>query len=91
MTNEHRLGDQQIEARFRKQMQALAEDLDKSLNGGKKGKERSVGFVLMIFPFDEHGGRCNYISNGADRRDVVKLMREQIARFEGRVTEEHKA
>lgn len=28
-------------------------------------------------------GRCNYISNGADRNDVVVLMKEMIARFEG--------
>jgi hypothetical protein len=37
----------------------------------------------MVFPFNDHEGRCNYISNGADRRDVVTLMKEQIKRFEG--------
>ena len=35
------------------------------------------------FPFGDHSGRCNYISNGADRKDVVTLMKKMIARFEG--------
>jgi hypothetical protein len=37
----------------------------------------------MVFPFEGFDGRCNYISNGADRRDIVLLMKEMIARFEG--------
>ena len=28
-------------------------------------------------------GRCNYISNGADRKDIVVMLKEQIKRFEG--------
>jgi hypothetical protein len=36
----------------------------------------------MVFPYDSTDGRCNYMSNGANRKDIVKLMREQIARFE---------
>jgi hypothetical protein len=52
-------------------------------NGEKRGKAREVGFVLLVFPFGEKEGRCNYISNGADRRDIVTMMKEQIKRFEG--------
>ena len=37
----------------------------------------------MVFPFRSTEGRCNYISNGADRADIVTLMREMISRFEG--------
>jgi hypothetical protein len=37
----------------------------------------------MVFPFGDRTGRCNYISNGADRRDIVTLMKEMIGRFEG--------
>ena len=37
----------------------------------------------MMFPYGDTTGRCNYMSNGADRRDVVTLMKEMIARFEG--------
>jgi len=42
--------------------------------------------LLMVFPYEEFNAgdtRCNYISNGADRKDVVVLMKEMIARFEG--------
>lgn len=33
--------------------------------------------------FGEKEGRCNFISNGADRKDIVTLFKEMIARFEG--------
>ena len=77
------LGDAPIEAQYRKQMQSVAEALDDVFNAGVKGPARKVGFVLLVFPFGAHDGRCNYISNGADRRDIVTMMKEQIARFEG--------
>ena len=78
------LGDQPIEAQYRRMMNTVASVLDEGFNGTAKGNDRKVGFVLMVFPFGEHAsGRCNYISNGADRQDVVSLMKEMIARFEG--------
>lgn len=78
----HGLGDGPIQSEYRATMQAIAEALDKILNGDAKGNARQTGFVLLVFPFGT-GGRCNYISNGADRRDIVALMKHQIARFEG--------
>jgi len=57
--------------------------LDEAFNPGELGKDRKVGIVLLVFPFDGHEGRCNYISNGADRKDIVTLFKEQIKRFEG--------
>jgi hypothetical protein len=81
---EHKLGDAPIEQKFRDQMQALARSLDHLFNGEARGDDRKTGFVLMVFPYGEYAsGRCNYISNGADRADVVTLMKEMIARFEG--------
>lgn len=77
------LGDAPIEDAHRETMNALASGIDDVLNGGKKGAARNVGFVLLVFPFGNKDGRCNYISNGADRRDIVVMMKEQIARFEG--------
>jgi hypothetical protein len=77
------LGDQPIEEQYRQQMQAVAQTLDEFFNGKAGGPDRKTGFVLLVFPFEDHEGRCNFISNGADRRDVVVLMREMIARFEG--------
>lgn len=78
-----RLGDQPIEPAYREQMQNIARGLDEVFNGDAKGHDRKIGFVLLLFEFGEQEGRCNYISNGADRRDVVTLMKEQIKRFEG--------
>jgi hypothetical protein len=82
-----RLGDQPIEAEYHEKMTAVAQALDEMFNGQIGGPGRTTGFVLMVFPFEEisPGGssRCNYVSNGADRRDIVTLMKEMIARFEG--------
>ena len=80
---EERLGDAPIEAEYVEKMNALAHAINELFNGDAKGDARKTGFVLMVFPFGDHSGRCNYISNGADRTDVVTLMKEMIARFEG--------
>ncbi len=76
------IGDAPIESAHREQMQAIAEVLDDTFNGNLRGKDRKVGFVLLVFPFTGHEGRANYISN-AERKDIVVLLKEQIARFEG--------
>ena len=77
------LGDAPIDKRYRKKMNAIAAGLDNILNGTDKGAERKIGFVLLVFPYGDNTGRCNYISNGADRKDIVTMMKEQIKRFEG--------
>lgn len=77
------LGDAPLEERHREQMRAIAQTLDEFLNSEAICSDRKVGFVLLVFPFGSTDGRCNYISNGADRRDIVTMMKEQIARFEG--------
>jgi hypothetical protein len=77
------LGDAPIEPEYIEKMNAIARVLDETFNGEARGKHRKVGFVLLVFPFEHHEGRANYISNGADRKDIVTLMKEQIARFEG--------
>jgi len=78
-----RLGDAPIEETYRDTMNAVAGALDEAFNGVAKGKERKVGFILMVFPFGADDGRVNYISNGASRADIVTMLKEQIARFEG--------
>jgi hypothetical protein len=83
MWPEHTLGDAPIEEAHRERMIAMARVLDTILNGPAKGKDRDIGFVLFVFPFEGRDGRANYISNGVDRREIVTLFREQIARFEG--------
>jgi hypothetical protein len=88
---EHKLGDAPIEPKHVKLMNKIAEVLDKILNGSAKRKDRKVGFVLLVFPFEGREGRCNYISNGADRKDIVVLFKEQIARFEGQAEQSGRA
>jgi hypothetical protein len=78
-----RLGDGPIDPKLHDLMNALARGVDEILNGKNKGADRKNGFVLLVFPFNGHDGRANYISNGADRRDIVTLFKEQIKRFEG--------
>ena len=77
------LGDGPVEPQYVEQMEAVARAVDHVFNGKHTGAERTTGFVLLVFPFGEKGGRCNYISNGADRDDIVKLLWEQIQRFGG--------
>lgn len=76
------LGDQPIEPGYERMMQDVARALDQAFNGDVKGGiDRKTGFVLLVFPFGEAEGRCNYISNGAERRDVLRLLEEQAKRF----------
>lgn len=75
-----RLGDGPVDPRGEKVLRSLALDLDDILNPDKDDKE--WGFVLIMTRFDETEGRTNYISNVV-RADVVTLLREQLARFEG--------
>jgi hypothetical protein len=77
------LGDAPIEQEYRSKMQAVAMTLDKFFNGELEGNDRHTGFVLLVFPFEEREGRCNFISNGADREDVVTLFKEMIQKFSG--------
>ncbi|THK37670.1 hypothetical protein EHS39_13630 [Ensifer sp. MPMI2T] len=78
--NNHTLGDGPIQPDLVHLMNGLAQGIDEILNG-HGGKKRN-GFVVMVFPFNDHNGRCNYISN-ACREDIVVLLKEQLARFEG--------
>jgi len=75
------LGDLPIQPEFQKKMRAIAEMLDNTFNGRVRGPDRKVGFILLVFPFGQEEGRCNYISNGASREDVVKLLEEQVRAF----------
>jgi hypothetical protein len=80
------LGDAPIEEQYRVRMEELARMLDKYFNGEVKGPARKTGFILLVFPFNDHEGRCNYISNGGrpQRRghDVPRADRP-LRRFAG--------
>lgn len=84
MSKDHALGDAPIEEQLREHMNAIAFALDQILNGPEvvdDPSKRANGFVLMIFPYGEKEGRCNYISNGAGRDDIAKLFEEQAKKF----------
>ena len=83
MTQSEMLGDQPIEPAYIEQMKQMARGLDEIFNGGLKGDDRPTGFVLLVFPFGDRSGRANFISNGANRKDIVTLFKEMIVRFEG--------
>ena len=82
------LGDGPIEEKYYKKMNALACFLDDFFNGEDAGTLASeTGFLLIVFPFEETEGKANYISN-AKRSDIMVLLKEQLARFEGQPVKE---
>lgn len=74
-----------ITEEYRARMNAVAQALDDTFNPGAGPKQ--AAFVLLLADFgDIAGGRVNYISN-ADRADVVAMLHEILARFEGRTVD----
>lgn len=81
-----RLGDAPIDPEVALQMREVARVIDGILNDLREPRKR--GFVLLTFPIGEaENPRCSYISN-AKRSDVVTMLHEQLARFEGMPTAE---
>lgn len=78
------LGSGPLEERYKQTMEEIAKSLDGFFNGSLKGEARHTGFVLLVFPFGDvkDGSRCNYISNGVNRNDIVKLLRGQANKFD---------
>ena len=69
-------------------MKALASGIDDILNGKSPTKPK-VGFALLTYNFGEDiagTGRVNYIGNGR-RSDVLLMLKELIARWEGTYVE----
>ncbi|MDI3335847.1 hypothetical protein QKW60_05480 [Defluviimonas aestuarii] len=77
-----------IQERYRQAMNKLARAIDEGLNGKRRpGRKPTVGFVLLTAEFGKiEGGRVNYISNG-EREDMIAMLREYLARLEGRYSE----
>lgn len=82
MSGEHELGDGPVQPEYIAQMTAIMQTLNHFINGDAPPKQRKTGIIVLMFPFNDSGGRCNYMSNGANRHDVLKLLREQVKRFE---------
>ena len=77
-----------IQSKYRRAMNNLARVIDVALNGKRKpNRKPTVGFILLTAEFGKiDGGRVNYISNG-DREDMIAMLREYLARVEGRYSE----
>jgi len=69
-----------VQRRYRDNMNDLADVLDNAFNGKRRPKK--VCFVLLVTEFDNMAGRVNYIANG-ERGDIVVMLKEILARFEG--------
>ena len=80
-TTDHQYGDAPAEIEYLEKMRVIAKALDEVFNGSTM-PVRQIGFIVLVFPYGEKEGRCNYISNGARREDVLKLLQEQAKRFE---------
>lgn len=76
-----------IQGKYRELMNSMAAALDDAFNGAPP-RRKSVAFVLLTAEFGKiEGGRVNYISN-AERGDTIAMMKEWLARAEGRYSEQ---
>lgn len=74
-------------------LQAAMQALDEGFNGHKPegatdASWREIGLVLFQFPYGDQNGRANYVSNGADRADMIKFLRSTADRFERQLAAE---
>lgn len=74
-----------IQQKHREAMRMLAKLVDDVLNPDPANKDM-VFVILAAKAGDIAGGRVNYISNGT-RVDNITMMREWIARAEGKYAE----
>jgi hypothetical protein len=84
-----------LEPQHAELMQTLAAFLDEQFNGPPPSP-RTVGFVLLRFPFresdddDDSEGRVNYASN-ADLADTIKLMTDFLSHAQKRLEQDRRA
>lgn len=76
-----------IPEEFRQKMNAIADALDDLFNGEDRDREPKICFALLMAESGRiEDGRVNYISN-ADRGDMAAMIKEWLARIEGRYAE----
>jgi hypothetical protein len=71
------------EQKFSNVLRTLAQAIEGLIN---RGDAHDNGFVLIVFPFGDDGDEreVRYLSN-AEPDDVLALLRDQVARMEGKV------
>ena len=71
-------------------MRLAAEALDMIFNPGvKKNSKKKYGWALIVYKFNDPGGKSNYISN-AERESMIKSLRAQADVLESRQTDQDK-
>jgi len=64
-------------------MRDIANAIDVVLNGELKGKNRKIGFVLLVHDFHKPG-LSNYISNGERKSMIISLEEAALRLRQGR-------
>jgi hypothetical protein len=65
----------------------VARALDQIFNKGTEDDPK-VGFIVLMFPYDDRSGKCNYVSNGASKHDIIRMFKYQINRLRERIHED---
>ena len=73
-----------VDARSREALHELGRELDRRLNGGR-GRDGETGYVMLVFPFGR-AAAPQLLMNGANRRDLLALLRATIAALEDEET-----
>lgn len=84
MTKRSDTGETPQDRRDRAEIEALSRAIAEALS---EALPEGLGFALLVFDFGE-GGNLAWISN-AKREDMVRVLREQLARFEKGMAGEH--
>lgn len=84
MTKARDTGETPDTRRARAELEAYARQIAEALS---EALPEGLGFALLLFNFGE-GGNLAWISN-ARREDMVRALREQLARLEAGMAGEH--
>ena len=64
-------------------LQKMAAGLDTFFNCDDQGDDRAIGFLTLIFPFDDAERRCDFITNCENIGATILILKAIIAKIEG--------
>lgn len=80
------LDNQTINLRAQDTIRVMASVIDEALNGRPEDGARQIGFLLLVFPFNEADGQLHYVSNGVPSVDAARLLRDRAERLDPAVS-----
>jgi len=83
--------DQTPPASLQEFFNSIAATLEQIFNGKEALNDKSLrktGFILMVYPYATNDERCNFISNGATRTDILARLKVQVRSFEDQIAKE---